>query len=197
MGKCSVDECERPVHARGYCSTCYARMYQSGELKRVRRAMRPRHRPVDEWFPTALVRTPGPMDTPCRVWPRQVSDRTGYGKMTVSGRTLSTHRLAWELENGPIPDGKLVLHKCDVKTCCNPDHLYVGTAADNTGDALRRGRICQGERSPNAKLTVSLVREARRRREQGASIRDICEALGTPYAAMYAAIKRRTWRHVQ
>ncbi|MGH7024521.1 MAG: HNH endonuclease signature motif containing protein [Caulobacteraceae bacterium] len=54
--------------------------------------------------------------------------------------TRYAHRLAWELANGPIPDGLLILHKCDNPVCCNPDHLFLGTAADNHADCAAKGR---------------------------------------------------------
>ena len=81
--------------------------------------------------------------------------RGGYGCLGVNGRSWMTHRLAWRIHKGPIPNGLWVLHKCDVRNCCNPDHLWLGTAADNGADCKRKGRYASvvGENNPNARLT--------------------------------------------
>lgn len=65
----------------------------------------------------------------------------GYVTMQYQGKRVYVHRLAWELYNAePIPDGLYVLHSCDNPGCCNPNHLRVGTAADNAHDRESRGR---------------------------------------------------------
>ena len=76
------------------------------------------------------------------MWKGCVS-KSGYGtirKENNSFKTLRTHRLSWELTYGKIPENKLVCHKCDVKLCVNPEHLFVGTSKDNTQDMIRKGR---------------------------------------------------------
>lgn len=65
----------------------------------------------------------------------------GYGEVNrqgISGRRV--HRLAWEFAYGPIPDGLMVLHRCDNRSCVRPDHLFLGTAADNMHDMIAKGR---------------------------------------------------------
>ena len=74
-------------------------------------------------------------------WEWQGSKRGhGYGRIKVNGRTYPAHRFLWELTNGLVPAGMLVLHKCDNPPCVRPDHLYLGTSADNTRDMVVRGR---------------------------------------------------------
>jgi len=72
----------------------------------------------------------------------------GYGKISVNNKPVSTHRTAWELANGPIPDGLHVLHHCDNPPCCETEptegypegHLFLGTKAENTADMNAKGR---------------------------------------------------------
>lgn len=67
-------------------------------------------------------------------------DKGGYVSITVRGQHWFAHRLAWTLKNGPIPDGLLVCHRCDNPPSVNPDHLFVGTSADNDRDMRAKGR---------------------------------------------------------
>ena len=70
----------------------------------------------------------------------------GYGRIKGDRCTVQTHRLAYELTYGPIPDGLFVMHSCDNPPCCNPAHLAVGTNADNVHDSMRKGRARSGSR---------------------------------------------------
>lgn len=65
----------------------------------------------------------------------------GVGRLGVDRRVVTAHRFAWELTNGAIPDGLYVLHTCDNRWCVNPEHLWLGTAADNAHDAVAKGRL--------------------------------------------------------
>lgn len=83
----------------------------------------------------------------------------GYGSMSVGGRQVGSHRIAYILQRGPIPHGLHVLHRCDNPPCCNPDHLFLGTPAANNADrdAKGRQRSRKGEDSPQSKLTARQV----------------------------------------
>ena len=74
----------------------------------------------------------------CIEYPNSITER-GYGRPTVNGKRRFAHRLAWEEENGPIPDGMNVLHHCDNPPCVNVDHLFLGDQADNMRDAREKG----------------------------------------------------------
>lgn len=76
----------------------------------------------------------------CWLWSGAVSSR-GYGQVRIGGRTFAVHRVIAEQKHGPIGDGQMALHRCDVKRCCRPDHLYVGDARQNNADAIARGRF--------------------------------------------------------
>lgn len=74
--------------------------------------------------------------------------KQGYGKTWTSGKnpkTLSAHRVSWELHNGPIPQGIDVLHSCDNPPCVKPDHLFLGNDQDNADDKVRKGRQAKGK----------------------------------------------------
>ena len=100
----------------------------------------------------------------------------GYGKVGVRRKSRLAHRLAWASVNGPIPDGMLVRHKCDVPACVNPDHLQLGTHADNTRDCLSRGRHVGGNARKN--LTPDQLAFIRSKLAEGWRDARIADALG-------------------
>lgn len=85
------------------------------------------------------VRIAGPDD--CWEWQGALAP-TGYGNFGVHAkRHLSAHKAAFLLAVGPVPEGRVLMHSCDNRRCCNPAHLSVGTYRDNTQDGIRKGRI--------------------------------------------------------
>ena len=81
--------------------------------------------------------------TGCWNWTASVRDN-GYGQMQTHKKVERAHRVSWEIHRGEIPDGMFVLHRCDNRLCVNPDHLYLGTHADNMRDITERGRSSKG-----------------------------------------------------
>lgn len=79
----------------------------------------------------------------CWVWTGAVvlGKREKYGRFLFNGKVRGAHRVAWELTNGPIPEGIFVLHHCDNPPCVRPDHLFLGTNSTNMLDAARKGRM--------------------------------------------------------
>jgi hypothetical protein len=84
----------------------------------------------------------------CWIWTAGKSRLNGYGQFFVAGRNHSSHRSAYEIQYGPIPDGLLVLHRCDTPACVNPVHLFLGTQQDNMTDMVQKGRSLSGDKSP-------------------------------------------------
>lgn len=89
-------------------------------------------------------------ETGCHEWTGCVVG-FGYGAMQYLGKKRTTHRLAWEFNFGPIPDGLWVLHKCDNPPCCNPKHLFLGTPKDNVHDSIAKKRRAKDRGTLNPK----------------------------------------------
>jgi hypothetical protein len=83
----------------------------------------------------------------------KASTRKGYGQIHAGTVIKDAHRVSWELTNGPIPEGLHVLHRCDVRACVNPEHLFLGTNSDNIIDKIAKGRHPHGPGHYATKLT--------------------------------------------
>lgn len=91
-------------------------------------------------------------------WPWQGSVKNGYGRFFFAYRERYAHREAYELfEGATVPDGMVVMHICNNKACCNPDHLRLGTTSENTRDAYRDGLAPSGARHPKAKYDDDFI----------------------------------------
>lgn len=100
----------------------------------------------------------------CWLW-QGIINWGGYGVFQLQGKQRSAHRISWTLYRGTIPKDSFVLHRCDVRNCVNPDHLFLGSQSDNMRDMVSKGRAKgtfeKGERSRRAKLTDAQVAEVR------------------------------------
>ena len=121
---------------------------------------------------------------------------TGYGCFH-DRRAYSTHRYSWEIHFGSVPAGKCVLHRCDNRACVRPDHLWIGTRAENTADMLAKGRhrtaAVSGETHYLAKLTEDAVREIRSSHERGI---DLAARFGVSPGLVSLVRLGRAWKHV-
>ncbi len=96
----------------------------------------------------------------CQLWLGCVDDK-GYGRIKVDGLVDRCHRVSWRVHNGEIPDGKQILHHCDIRSCINYLHLFVGTHQDNMDDMVSKGRARspRGVKNKKAKLNEIAVME--------------------------------------
>ena len=124
-----------------------------------------------------------------------------YGRISVDGKYVAAHRYSWELHNNEsIPDGMIVMHKCDNPSCVNPDHLALGTHQDNMDDMVAKGRQsksthqrAKGEENGNSKITE---KEAKEIFADDRSQRAIAKDYGITQAAVSLIKQKRTWRSI-
>lgn len=132
-GPCSVEWCEKPARTKGFCGGHYSNLKQQGHAVAVRDLPLDERLKIVGWDVTA---------SGCWEWRGQKSEK-GYGVFNAHrlGYVYArAHRAMWEMRNGLIPDGLVIRHRCDNPPCVNPDHLDVGTVAQNQADMVERGR---------------------------------------------------------
>jgi hypothetical protein len=126
------------------------------------------------------------------------TSEAGYGvhgvRDGVPGEIAYAHRTAWELAYGPIPEGVFVCHTCDVRSCINHEHLFLGTALDNNRDMASKGRAKSGRGGKKAKLNEHKVSQIRDLREQGWTIKQLAERFECSEGHISATINRRKWK---
>lgn len=134
--------------------------------------------------------------TNCWLWNGSVNS-WGYGR-TINNISpeRAAHRISFHLHKGPIPRGLLVLHSCDVPRCCNPEHLFLGTNADNMRDMVRKGRrpARRGERSSAAKLTAAQVNEIRSSYELKQTVSSLSRRFGVSRRTIKFILDGVTWK---
>jgi len=133
----------------------------------------------------------------CWLWQASVLSN-GYGRFKFREKTVLAHRFSWCLKFGSIPDGKFVLHKCDIRRCVNPAHLFIGTNQDNMTDRDNKGRCHHptGETHPGSKLKEFEVLEIRRMIDQGLTHRSIAALFSVAHQTITSINTRRSWSHI-
>ena len=150
----------------------------------------------------------------CWTWLGSLHPQKGYGQLGWNGRLIYVHRFSWILANGAIPDGMRILHRCDIRSCVNPDHLFVGTDEDNARDRESKSRgkqpcgdmngkrrhpdkCARGERNGNAILTLEQIVQMRfRYRLGGISHQALADEYGIDKSQAGRIIRRQFWKHV-
>ena len=194
MDTCDIDGCSKPVSAKGKCGT----HYKAAWARARREPPSPRPQLIDR-----LMRSVSKTET-CWLWSGTVSD-SGYGVISDSSghpRVKKVHRVVYAHFVGEIPNGMMVCHRCDVPLCVNPEHLWLGTNADNMRDMGEKGRSLfhkrnfVGENHGNSKLTESQVRAIRQRRADGLTFAAIGAEFNISTSSAHLVCAGRSWRHV-
>ena len=166
-------------------------------------ARRVRTRCGGDWPERFLLRVSPEPNSGCWLWDGAWRS-DGYGASTSPGfkGTKQAHIVSWLLFRGPIPNGLFVLHRCDIRPCVNPAHLFLGTAKDNHDDCKNKDRdvpppLKRGESHGSAKLTECLVRHLRDERAAGVAFRELARRHGLDRRTITQAINRETWAHVE
>ena len=129
----------------------------------------------------------------CWEWTASTRGNNGYGQFGLDGKNESAHRVAYMLTFGEIPEGQVVRHKCDNKTCCNPEHLEIGSQGDNVRDGVRR------DLSGVATLSTEQVREIRKKLGAATKVYGLNKRLAGEYGVHVTTIERiksgKMWRY--
>jgi predicted XRE-type DNA-binding protein len=139
----------------------------------------------------------------CWEWEAGLFDN-GYGQFKVYGQSTQAHRFAWAYFNGGgLDEWQHICHSCDNRKCCNPNHLFGGSAQDNVQDAIGKQRresqrhARSGERNNFAKVNAEIVTQIRTAYDKG-NVRQqmLADHFGISRAGVGLIVNRKTWKHV-
>ena len=193
---CQVSECDNPHLAHGYCRLHYKRWAAHGDPS-IRLPGKPYTGRTEEQVRQRIETSVRITPSGCWEWKRSVTVDGGYATLRWRGITPG-HRVAYTIFVGPIPEGMFVCHHCDNPPCVNPDHLFLGTAADNNADMTNKGRARRafkehprGEQHPSALLTQQQADEIRTSSERGV---DLARRYGVSQQTVCDIRAGRRWR---
>lgn len=189
MKQCSI--CGKPQKnlRRGWCQKHYWRWKRSGDpIYTKTRPKGIKGREHKEWFFNKLEQSGD-----CLLWP-SYKNKSGHGIIREKRKTISAHRVAYELEYGAIPNGAHIIHDCHNPSCCNPRHLR---ASDNKENMLQKtlyGR--RSGKSGGMKLYPDEVIKIRKLLKQGITQAAIGAMFGVSRGAISGIASNRRWKHI-
>lgn len=149
------------------------------------------------WYERAIEKSKKVGD--CLVFKGSINNK-GYGQIKSNNKNCKVHRLSYQMFKGEIPEGLIVRHTCDNPSCWNPEHLLVGTQADNTNDMISRNRNtngCLGELNVNAKLNGNKVKEIKRLLKHGVTQKVISEKFLVSNQLISCIKTNKIWKTVE
>ena len=200
-----------PDGLQSYCRDC------GRTIDHLRRQQK---RPVTPWTPSETARFWSFVEKTddCWLWQGAVFPRSGYGRIQKNNRHYFAHRAAYEIAYGPIPPELNICHSCDVsypvgdrtyRRCVRPDHLFLGTTAENIADRCQKGRSASGERHgwhkhPEALPHGEQCHTSKLTEEQVLTIlnddrpaKQLATEFGVSKSAIDRVRERKTWTHVR
>lgn len=194
--RCKVKGCSNFVTSKALCSKHYSKFVTYGDptYEKVKQIhgldIRERF-----WANVGKERKSG-----CIQW-AGYCDPNGYGRLHIGNKSILAHRLSWEIQNGPIPEGMFVLHKCDNPSCIRTGdengHLFLGNQNDNIQDSIQKGRARSGglvgEKHIQSKLTEIQVMRIRRSKLRGIELAEKYKVATTTISDVQ---KGKIWKHL-
>lgn len=150
---------------------------------------RPKSNPIDRFNKKYIVNE----INGCWEWIAGI-DQDGYGNFAYEGQRTSASRASWILNKGQIPKGMFVCHTCDNRLCVNPDHLFLGTPQDNVCDMVTKKRHTFGTKNWQSKLTPNIVREIRKKYNEGVTLKELQNSYGIQ---CWPIVNNKTWKQVE
>lgn len=132
----------------------------------------------------------------CWLWTGNKS-HNGYGQIEINGKCCRAHRVSYQLYRGETPNNLQVCHSCDIKSCVNPEHLFLGTAKENIKDKVTKNRQAKGNNVAGSKLNSQQVLEIRNKYipfQYTTSM--LAEEYGISRATVHRIAMKKIWRHV-
>lgn len=187
---CSFDGCNKPSRTKHLCVAHYTRLLRYGSAYTVKRIARAGQSLIERFIEQYIPVT----ESGCWLW-TGAKARGDYGVINKDNKLVRAHRVSYMLFKGKIPDGLMVLHKCDIPDCVNPEHLFLGTAMDNTHDMIKKGRqsVMKGENHYKSILNrddIKIIRNSHKK------VKELAEEYGVAPGTIYNVLQRKTWSHI-